>query len=120
DSTGIDIINASIAPAAAGTLCPQLLQFDPTHPIQRIELGHGTLSPVNFFASPDGTQFYLVDSSSSSILVYNTLLGAVTGGIELAGGATPLSADMSSDGSIIAIAGSDGMFHQITTQIGGN
>ena len=120
DSTGIDIINASIAPAAAGTLCPQLLQFDPTHPIQRIEWGHGTLTPVNFFASPDGTQFYLVDSNSSSILVYNTLLGAVTGGIELAGGATPLSADMSSDGSVISVAGSDGMFHQITTQIGGN
>lgn len=120
DATGLDIITSSIAPPAPGTLCPQVLQFDPVHPLLRIELGQGTLHPVNFFASPDGTQLYLVDSSSSSILIYSFNAGSVIGGIELSGGATPLSADMSSDGSTIAVAGSDGMLHELSTQLGGS
>ncbi|HZQ95293.1 MAG TPA: hypothetical protein VFA67_09825 [Candidatus Sulfotelmatobacter sp.] len=123
DSTGFDIITSTISPPAAGTLCPQTLSFisgDPLRPVQRIELGQGTLNPVNFFASPDGTQIYLANGSSSSILIYSFISGSVVGGIELAGGVTPLSADMSADGGTIAVAGSDGMLHQVSTQLGGS
>ncbi len=117
DSTGFDIITSTISEPVGGTLCPQLLSFSVP---QRIELGQGTLSPVNFFASPDGTQLYIVNAANSSILVYSFISGSVTGGIELAGGATPLSADMSIDGSTIAIAGSDGMLHEVSTQLSGS
>jgi hypothetical protein len=125
DSTGLDIVTAAILQPAAGTLCPQLLNFNPgglANPVQRIELGQTIPAPpgyANFFASPDGTLLYVVASDSSSVLVYNLVAGAVAGGIELQGNATPLSADMSVDGGTIVISGSDGMLHEITTGIGG-
>ena len=54
DATGFDIITSTLSPPPAGALCPQGLNFisgDPLRPVQRIELGQGTLQPVNFFAS---------------------------------------------------------------------
>ncbi len=122
DSTGFDIITSTISPPAAGTLCPQSLQFisgDPLRSVQRIELGQGTLQPLNFFVSADGTQFYVVNSNSSTILAYNFIAGALVGGIELLGNATPVSADMAVDGGTILIAGSDGMLHEVSTGLGG-
>ncbi|MFL6302725.1 MAG: hypothetical protein ACJ72H_04220 [Candidatus Sulfotelmatobacter sp.] len=125
DSTGFDIITSTISPPPAGSLCPQQLTFTdytqlPPAAIQRIELGQGTLNPVNFFASPDATQLYIVNANSSSIVIYSFISGSVIGGIELAGGVTPLSADMTVDGGTIAVAGSDGMLHEVSTAIGGS
>ena len=129
DSTGFDIATSTISPPPAGSLCPQQLAFTdwaqntPTPPppaIQRIELGQGTLNPIKFFASPDATQLYIVNANSSSIVIYSFISGSVIGGIELAGGVTPLSADMTVDGGTIAVAGSDGMLHEVSTAIGGS
>ena len=125
DSTGFDIITSTISPPPAGSLCPQQLTFTdytqlPPAAVQRIELGQGTLNPVNFFASPDATQLYIVNANSASIVIYSFISGSVIGGIELAGGVTPLSADMSVDGATIAVAGSDGMLHEVSTAIGGS
>lgn len=118
DSTGFDIVTSTITPPPTGALCPQTLTFPPI--VQRIELGQGTLNPINFFVSPDATQLYVVNGNSSSILIYSFLSGSVIGGIELAGGVTPVSADMSADGNTIAVAGSDGMLHQVSTALGGS
>jgi len=122
DSTGFDIITSTVAPPTAGNLCPQQLTFtsgDPLRPVQRIDLGQGTLQPVNFFASADGSQLYIASASNASILVFDFGTGAVTG-IELLGNATPLAADMSSDAGTIVVAGSDGLLHSVTTSLGGN
>ena len=122
DATGFDIITSTLSPPAAGTLCPQGLTFisgDPLRPVQRIELGQGTLQPVNFFASGDGSQLYVVNATSSTIFVYNFLVGSVIGGIPLTNDVAPLSADMSVDGGTIAITGSDGLLHEVSTQLGG-
>ncbi len=124
DSTGFDVLTAAISLPLPGTTCPQTLTFvnydgNPSHLVQRIELGQGTIHPVNFFASADGSQLYVASSSNASILVYDFGSGAVTG-IELQDNATPVSADMSVDAGTIVVAGSDGMFHQITTALGGN
>ena len=124
DSTGFDIVTSKISPPAdPGTLCPQQLTFTDykNQPdVQRIELGQGTLQPVNFFYSADNTQLYVVSSSSSSIIVYSFINGSVIGGIELQNNATPLTADMSSDAGTIVIAGSDGMLHEVSTALGGS
>jgi hypothetical protein len=123
DSTGFDIVTSTISPPAAGTLCPQGIQFvsgDPLRAVQRIELGQGTLQPINFFYSADDTQLYVVSSSSSSIIVYSFITGSVIGGIELQNNATPISADMSVDAGTIVIAGSDGMLHEVSTALGGS
>jgi len=116
DQTGFDVITSTIAPPAAGTLCPQVLTFSP---VQRIELGQGTFTPVNFFASPDGTLLYILSSNSATILIYDIVAGSVTGGIELQGNATPITADMSTDAGTILVAASDGMLHEVNTALGG-
>jgi hypothetical protein len=124
DATGFDLVTAVVSPPVAGTLCPQGLTFTsglPGNPaqVQRIELGQGTLKPVNFFVSVDGTQIYEANTNDSTIHIYNFVSGATTGGILLLNGATPLSADMSIDGGTIAVAGSDGVLHEISTSLGG-
>jgi len=122
DSTGFDIITATISAPAAGTLCSEGLTFisnDPLRAAQRIELQQGTLQPLGFFASGDGTQLYIANASSSTILVYNFIVGSVIGGIELANSATPTSAQMSSDGGTIVVAGSDNTVHEVSTLLGG-
>lgn len=122
DATGLDILTAAVSAPAPGTLCPQGLAFvlnAAATQFQRIELGQQIGSPANFFASPDATQLYVVNPSSSTILVYSFILGAATGGIQLQGDATPISSDISADGSTIAVGGSDGMVHNVSTLTGG-
>ena len=116
DQTGFDIITSTISPPAPGTLCPQVLTFSP---VQRLELGQGNITPVNFFTSPDGTLLYILSSNSSTILIYDIVAGSVIGGIELQGNATPISADMSVDAGTIVVAASDGMLHEVNTALGG-
>jgi hypothetical protein len=120
DSTGFDVITYSITPAVSGTLCPQGLALaNPLLPVQRIELGQGTIKPVNFFTSADAAQLYVASSSNASILVYDFGTRGVTG-IELVGNATPLSADMSPDAGTIVVGGSDGLLHSVNTSLGGS
>jgi hypothetical protein len=123
DATGFDVVTAITSAAQTGTICPQTLTFvsnDPKHPAQRIELGQGTLQPVNFFVTADASQIYIAAASNASLLVYNFGAGAVTSGIELAGNATPIAAQMSVDTGTIVVAGSDGMLHIVTTGLGGS
>src|ERR1700730_7774314 len=74
DATGFDIITSAISPPT-GTLCPQALTFvpsgDPLHAVQRIELGQGTIQPINFFASADASPLHIASSGTASILVYD-------------------------------------------------
>jgi hypothetical protein len=117
----IDYITASITgiPTASPTkpaapLCPMTVG----HTVKNISLGQGTFQPIDVFASPDGTLLYVLASDRSSVLVYNFATGATTG-IELVGNATPLSGYMTADAGTIAIAGSDGMLHSVSTANGG-
>jgi hypothetical protein len=126
-TTGIDVMtiqsSASVAkltnpPSATGS-CPQSLKVvsdDPLAPssAQHIDLGQGTFNPINFFVSPDASLAYIVATNFSSILVYNFNTGSV-GGIPLVNNATPVTADISTDGTLISVAGSDGMLHEINT-----
>jgi hypothetical protein len=123
DATGFDVATAVTASAEPGTICPQTLTFlsnDPVRPAQRIELGQGTLQPVNFFASADASQIFIASAGTASILDYDFGAGSVTSGIELAGNATPISAQMSADTGTIVVAGSDGLLHIVTTALGGS
>jgi hypothetical protein len=125
DATGFDILTATGSAPASGTLCPQGLTFisnDPLRPAQRIELGQGSIQPgtyANFFASADGSQLYVANGSSSSIVIYNFIVGTIIGGIELLNNATPVTAQMSTDAGTILVAGSDGLLHEVSTSVGG-
>jgi hypothetical protein len=110
DNTGLDYITTTITAADSQTLCPQFISASS----QRIPLGQGTFNPINFFVSPDGTLAYIVASDRSSVLVYAFNTNSVSG-ISLANNASPVSADMTVDGTLLYVAGSDGMLHEVST-----
>jgi hypothetical protein len=125
DNTGIDIIATNSSLAAPTTLCPQQVTlaqvqpptipptfFTPIH----ISIGQGTFHPINFFLSPDSTHAYIVASDRNSILVYDFLTNS-TSGIALVNNATPVAADITADGLLIYVAGSDGLLHQLDTTL---
>jgi hypothetical protein len=127
DSTGFDIVTSQICLPSADPLCPLVgIRFvsndnsTPQRQFQRVELGLGRLQPLNFFHSADNTLLYIVNSNSSSIVVYSITNGTVIGGIPLQNNATPLTADISPDGGTIVIAGSDGLLHEVSTAVGGS
>jgi len=118
----IDYISAAITGIPVATLTKPMTTLCPMtvgHTLRTINLGQGSILPIDFFPSADGTMIYVLASDRSSVLVYNFTTGAVTG-IELAGNATPLSADISVDAGTIAVAGSDNQLHLVTTALGGS
>jgi hypothetical protein len=116
DSTGFDVITATNATQAAGTLCPQSLTL--TGP-QRIELNMGTIDPINFFASADASFLYIVNNNSSGVSIYNSGTGSAGSGISLAGNAVPIAASITADDGTIVIAANDGQLHELSTALGG-
>jgi hypothetical protein len=126
DSTGFDVITASNSLPTNGSLCPQNLAFVPTTlangtttDVQRVELGLGTIEPVNFFSSADGSLLYVLTNSSSRVFVYDFETRSVSG-IPLQGSAVPIAAAMTVDAGTIVAATNDGLLHEISTALGGN
>jgi hypothetical protein len=136
DNTGIDIIatTSSLLPLplptgsfSLTTLCPQAgvnehlvtlaqtpdaaTNFKPTH----ITIGQGTFHPINFFLSPDATHAYVV-TSDLGVLIYDFNTNS-TSKIPLVNNASPLAADITADGSLIYVAGSDGLLHELNTAL---
>jgi hypothetical protein len=123
DNSGIDVIATTtttplVLPLTA-PLCPQqqiaLAQttqnttFNPIH----IDLQKGAFHPINFFLSPDANQVYIV-TSDQGILVYSFETQSVSA-IPLSGGAAPVAADMTVDGTLLYVAGTDGILHELNT-----
>jgi hypothetical protein len=124
DSTGIDVIATTtttpITPPAT-TLCPvQQIAFaaqaaipNPTFFPLHINLLQGTFNPITFFVSPSGSEVYIV-TSDQGVLVYNFSTQSVST-ILLSGGAAPVAADMTVDGTLLYVAGTDGILHELNT-----
>jgi hypothetical protein len=100
--------------APVSSICPMTV----ANTVQLLNLGQGTIHPLNVFASADGTLIYVAASDRNSILVYDFSTGGVSG-IQLLNNATPVSADITADATTILIAGSDGMLHEVSTASGG-
>jgi hypothetical protein len=85
--------------------------FAPTH----INIGQDTFNPIKFFLSPDTTQAYIV-TTDLGILIYNFNTNAVSK-IPLVDNATPVAADITVDGTLLYVAGSDGLLHVVSTTL---
>lgn len=124
DNTGIDVIaTTSITPITpipqTTSLCPlqqialativSPTTFTPIH----IDLQKGTFHPLSFFLSPDASKAYIV-TSDQGVLVYS-FSTQTTSAIPLNGNAVPLAADMTVDGTLLYVAGSDGLLHELNT-----
>lgn len=127
DTTGIDMIATTSSTPLTG-LCPQQVSLAsilpvPTPPTPpntfppiHIGLGHGTFHPINFFISPDVSQAFIV-TTDFGVLVYSFNTGSVSR-IQMVNDATPVAADAAADGSLIYVAGSDGLLHELNTDTG--
>jgi hypothetical protein len=117
DNTGIDIIATNSAPADITTLCSQKVTLPPplatTFPPVHIDISQGTFDPIDFFLSPDATHAYIV-TSDLGVLVYDFNTNS-TSKIPLVNNATAVSADITVDGLLIYVAGSDGLLHELNT-----
>ncbi len=121
DNSGIDIIATTTTTPLSppSTLCPlqqialaqtqQSTTFDPLY----INLQKGTFHPISVFLTPDLAQVYIV-TSDLGVLVYSFLTQS-TSAIQLNGGAAPVAADMTVDGSLLYVAGTDGLLHELDT-----
>jgi len=99
------LANASIA--SGGTFAPKY-----------IPLNRGTFHPINFFLAPDGDQVYIV-TSDQGVLVYDFSTQSISAAIPLLGqgNPAPIAADMTVDGTLIYVAGTDGELHELNTQL---
>jgi len=126
DNTGIDIIATinSTTTTTPASLCPLQtianpintvtgLPFTPIH----INLQKGTFHPINFFVSPDASQVYIV-TTDQGVLVYSFNTQSVSA-IPLIGASNPapLAADITVDGTLIYVAGTDGLLHELNTTL---
>jgi hypothetical protein len=120
DDTGIDIIATNSSPAPITSLCPQQvtlpLPLITTFPPVHINIGQGTFHPINFFLSPDSTRAYIV-TTNLGILIYDFNTNSASARITLVNNANPVAADMTVDGSLIYVAGSDNMLHELNTAL---
>jgi hypothetical protein len=128
DNTGIDVIATNSSMGSITTLCPQHVSLAEILPLPippnpptvfppfHINIGQGTFHPINFFLSPDSTLAYIV-TTDQGVLVYDFNTNSVSTKIGLINDATPLAADITVDGSLIYVAGSDGVLHQLNTSL---
>jgi hypothetical protein len=125
DNSGIDIIATATTTPLSPTptslctlqtfaLASNALTSTPFQPF-RIDLQKGAFHPINVFVSPDATQIYIV-TTDQGILVYSLSTQSVSA-IPLLNNASPVAADMTADGTLIYVAGSDGLVHQINTAL---
>jgi len=77
----------------------------------------GAFVAKQLIVSTDGSTVYIVPSNLGQILVFN-LSGQTFTGITLAGNATPLTASLTPDGSLLYVGASDQTLHIVDTRLG--
>ena len=79
-----------------------------------INLGQGGFTPLQLMVRPDNTKAYVLASNLGSVFSFD--LGVQTvGAIPLAGNPMPLSASLTTDGTLIYVGASDATVHVIST-----
>jgi trimeric autotransporter adhesin len=118
----IETITATITgtPTPGVTIgCPAPLGFlTVTNAVSTpVNFGQGNFVPAQFIVSPDGSKAYVISSTLSSILVFD-IAAQTSSAIQLAGDATPLSASLTPEGSLLYVGTRDGLVHVLDTVAG--
>jgi len=116
-NSGVTLIGAqttppSATPPAVPPPCPPTIT---TGPSQSFSFGQGTFTPLQLIVATNGQAAYIVPDSLSSILVFNLASGTPIP-IGLTGTPRPLQASLSTDGSLLYVAATDGQVHVLNTQ----
>jgi hypothetical protein len=114
DPPNIDLVSITslTAVACTGTVTNTTSSFD---------LGEGSFIPTQFFVSPDGSTAYILGNSSAGrlpfVMVFNVNTQSASA-LSLSNSATPLSASLSPDGTLLFVGADDGTLHVIDTTSG--
>lgn len=79
-----------------------------------VNLGQGQFTPLKFLVASDGSKAYVIASNFGAVMVYDVAAGT-SSAIPLSGNATTLDGDLTLDGNLLYVAGSDGAVHAINT-----
>ena len=117
-SPNVDIISADppIVPPFVWEGCSPALKPDLPH---SFSLGVGSFTAKQLILSQDGSTAYILTSSPGSILVVN-IAAQTASARTLNGNATPLSASLAANGSVLYVGADDGTVHVIDTVVGGD
>ena len=118
DPPNIDLVSVTslTAVACSGTITNTTSSFD---------LGEGSFIPTQFFVSPDGSTAYILGNSSAGsppsrlpfVMVFNVNTQSASA-LSLSNSATPLSASLSPDGTLLFVGADDGTLHVLDTTSG--
>lgn len=117
-------VSASITPSVTGPAaiglsgCPAprgLLNINNAVTSTVGNLGSGSFTPSQFFLSPDATTAYVLGAPSLPFIIQFDLNTGIPFQISLTGNAIPLTASLSSDGSLLFVGATDSTVHVINT-----
>jgi hypothetical protein len=113
----IEIISANAPVGNPWAGCTPIV-IDNNPPPKSFSLGQNFV-PKQLIVSQDGSTAYVITSNLSSILVFN-IPGQTPSAITLTGNATPLTAALTPDGTLLYVGASDGTVHVVSTVAGGD
>lgn len=110
----VDIINVDTGLTGPSGCTPTV-----SNKASSFNLGQGNFVAKQLIISQDASTAYVIPSNLGSILVYN-IAGQTSSAISLAGNATPLTASLTPDGTLLYVGASDGTLHVVDTVAGGD
>ena len=114
DPPNIDVVSLT---SLTATLCTGTV----TNTVTSFNLGQGNFMATQFLIAPNGQSAYVLGENSSGrlpfIIVFNVNT-QTSSTLSLAGGAAPLSASLSPDGTLLFVGATDGTVHVINTASG--
>jgi len=77
-------------------------------------LGAGDFVATQLLVAPDGSTAYVISGSVPKVIIFN-ISGHTSSSIALTGGATPIRATLTPDGTLLYVAANDGQVHLLST-----
>jgi hypothetical protein len=117
-SPNIDLIPLATLPIGCAPPTPALPSGLPTvsdGPVTSFSLNAGDFVPTQLIVAPDGSRAYVISSSVPSVIIFNIADQTSPSPIALSGGATPIQATLTPDGTLLYVAANDGQVHLLST-----
>ena len=110
NSSGIDLIHVTTEPVGCAPTVTNT--HDPSS--DSFNFGQGSFTPTQLIVTADGRRVYILGRGLNTVILFD-LEGKTTSTIQLAGGAVPIRASLTTDGKILYVAGSDNTVHVVDT-----
>jgi hypothetical protein len=109
-------ISGTLAIGQNGCPAPRggLMVMNTPNPQGPFPLGAGDFVATQLLVAPDGSTAYVISGSVPKVIIFN-ISGHTSSSIALTGGATPIRATLTPDGTLLYVAANDGQVHLLST-----